>query len=153
MAEPGGICVYKTAFVHIQTKLPLGYEYLGEQTVKNIAKPVCAYKVQMEPRVTGKAKAEVKPKEGARRRRMIIALVVVLLMVGGIAVFWRFAFTPSTPPVEKDSQQPMALPLPDKPSIAVLPRVLGFRIRGEELLEILLHCAYNETRQYNPTRQ
>jgi hypothetical protein len=30
----------------------LGYEYLGEQTVKNIAKPVGAYKVLMEPRVT-----------------------------------------------------------------------------------------------------
>ena len=49
LAEPGGICVSKTAFDHIETKLPLGYEYLGEQTVKNIAKPVCAYKVLMEP--------------------------------------------------------------------------------------------------------
>ena len=83
LAEPGGICVSKTAFDQIETKLPLGYEYLGEQTVKNIAKPVCAYKVQMEPRVTVKAKAEVEPKEGARRRPMIIALVVVLLHDGG----------------------------------------------------------------------
>ena len=71
LAEPGGICVSKTAFDHIETKLPLGYEYLGEQTVKNIAKPVCAYKVQMDPRVTVKAPAQAKPKEGARRRPMI----------------------------------------------------------------------------------
>jgi adenylate cyclase len=42
LAEPGGICISKTAFDHIETKLPLGYEYLGEQTVKNIAKPVGA---------------------------------------------------------------------------------------------------------------
>ncbi len=54
LAEPGGICVSKTAFDHIETKLPLGYEYLGEQTVKNIAKPVCAYKVLMEPEGNGK---------------------------------------------------------------------------------------------------
>jgi adenylate cyclase len=121
LAEPGGICVSKTAFDHIETKLPLGYEYLGEQTVKNIAKPVCAYKVQMDPRVTLKAKAKVKPKEGARRRPMIIALVVVLLMAAGAAVFWRFAFPPAEPKVEKASQQQMAFPLPDKPSIAVLP--------------------------------
>jgi len=53
LADPGGICVSKTAFDHIESKLPLGYEYLGEQTVKNIAKPVGAYKVLMEPRVTG----------------------------------------------------------------------------------------------------
>jgi len=52
IAEPGGICISKTAFDQIETKLPLGYDYLGEQTVKNIAKPVGAYHVLMEPRVT-----------------------------------------------------------------------------------------------------
>ncbi|MFC1534385.1 tetratricopeptide repeat protein [Thermodesulfobacteriota bacterium] len=61
LAEPGGICISKTAFDQIETKLPLGYEYLGEQTVKNIAKPVGAYHVLMEPRVTvaGKEKKEL----------------------------------------------------------------------------------------------
>jgi adenylate cyclase len=48
LAEPGGICISKTAFDQIETKLPLGYEYLGEQVVKNIAKPVGAYRVRME---------------------------------------------------------------------------------------------------------
>jgi adenylate cyclase len=107
LAEPGGICISKTAFDHIETKLPLGYEYLGEQAVKNIAKPVGAYKVLMEPRVTGNAKAKVKPKEGARRRPMIIALVVVLLMAVGAVVFWRFAFTSAWPLMGKASQPAM----------------------------------------------
>jgi adenylate cyclase len=52
LADPGGICVSKTAFDQIETKLPFGYSYLGEQTVKNITKPVGAYRVLMEPRVT-----------------------------------------------------------------------------------------------------
>ena len=39
LADPGGICVSKTAFDQIETKLPLGYEYLGEQPVKFI--PCC----------------------------------------------------------------------------------------------------------------
>jgi len=121
LAEPGGICVSKTAFDHIETKLPLGYEYLGEQNVKNIAKPVTAYKVLMESRVTVKAPAQAKPKEGARRRSKFIALVSVLIMVVVAAVFWRFAFPPAEPKVEKASQQRMAFPLPDKPSIAVMP--------------------------------
>src|SRR5208337_3995623 len=119
LAEPGGICVSKTAFDHIETKLPLGYEYLGEQTVKNIAKPVPAYKVLMEPRVTVKAK--VQPKEGTRRRPLIIALVAVLLMAAGATVFYRFGFPPAEPKVERASQQQMAVPFPDKPSIAVMP--------------------------------
>jgi adenylate cyclase len=36
MANPGGICVLKTAFDQTEIKLPLGYKYLGEQSVKNI---------------------------------------------------------------------------------------------------------------------
>jgi adenylate cyclase len=95
LAEPGGICVSKTAFDHIETKLPLGYEYMGEQVVKNIIKPVGAYKVMMEPRVTVKAKAKVKTKESAWWRPIIIALVIVLLMAAGV-VLWRLAFPPAS---------------------------------------------------------
>ena len=124
LAEPGGICISKTAFDHIETKLPLGYEYLGEQTVKNIAKPVPAYKVLMEPRVTVKAPARAKPKEGARRRFRFVALASILLIIAAAAaVFWRYAFPPAAPPVEKASKQQMTLPLPDKPSLAVMPFV------------------------------
>src|SRR3989339_1317546 len=61
LADPSGICISKTAFDHIETKLPFGYEYLGEQTVKNIAKPVVAYRVLMDPRVTVAGAVVVKP--------------------------------------------------------------------------------------------
>ena len=60
LADPGGICISKTAFDHIETKLPLGYEYIGEQSVKNISRPIPAYKVLMEPRVSV-ARKEVRP--------------------------------------------------------------------------------------------
>ena len=123
LADPGGICVSKTAFEHIEAKLPFGYEFLGEQTVKNIAKPVGAYKVLMDPRVTVKAATEAKPKVGARRKPMLVALLGVLVVVVGAAVFWYFFRPPAQPPVEKASKERMALPLPDKPSIAVMPFV------------------------------
>ena len=38
LADAGGICISGTAFDQIENKLPLGYKYLGEQTVKNIAR-------------------------------------------------------------------------------------------------------------------
>jgi adenylate cyclase len=61
LAEPGGICISKTAFDHIESKLPFGYQFLGQQTVKNIARPVGAYKVLMETRVIdGEEKEEVR---------------------------------------------------------------------------------------------
>ena len=52
LAEAGGICISGIVYDQVETKLNslnLGYEYLGEQTVKNIAKPVPVYRVQMEP--------------------------------------------------------------------------------------------------------
>lgn len=59
LADPGGICISRTAFDQIESKLPLGYEYLGQQSVKNIARPVDAYKVLMEARVTEKVRPPI----------------------------------------------------------------------------------------------
>jgi adenylate cyclase len=40
MAEPGGICISSTVRDHIGDRLPCAFEDHGEQTVKNIARPV-----------------------------------------------------------------------------------------------------------------
>jgi adenylate cyclase len=124
LADPGGICVSKAAFDHIESKLPLGYEYLGEQTVKNIAKPVGAYRVLLEPRITVKAEARkgvTREARGTRRNLFLSGLLLALVLVA-IAV-WQFALRPPPPRIEKASKERMAFPLPDKPSIAVLPFV------------------------------
>ena len=121
LADPGGICISKTAFDHIESKLPLGYQFLGEQTVKNIAKPVGAYKVLMEPRVLpAEDKKTSKPVRFRQRKPILAAAVAVLVVVIGVAVwnvYWR------APKIEPASKDKMAFPLPDKPSIAVLPFV------------------------------
>ena len=48
LAEPGGICISGKVFEEVETKLPLTYEYQGEQTVKNIAKPVRVFRVVLK---------------------------------------------------------------------------------------------------------
>jgi adenylate cyclase len=48
LAEPGGITVSGTVFDHAENKLPVVFEFTGEQAVKNIAKPVRAYRVVAE---------------------------------------------------------------------------------------------------------
>jgi adenylate cyclase len=121
LADPGGICVSKTAFDHIESKLPLGYEFLGDQTVKNIAKPVGAYRVVLEPRVTRKKGPGFRVRGSGRR----LALAVVLLAAVGVGLWQVFLKPPGPPPpvVEKADPSKMALPLPEQPSIAVLPFV------------------------------
>jgi len=120
LAEPGGICVSGTVFDQIENKLPLGYEYLGEQSVKNISKPVRVYKVLMDPEAVGKVIGEKRP-EPKRGLKMALAAVTALLLVIGGGVIWKsFLSTPSLP-VEVASIEKMAFPLPEKPSLAVLP--------------------------------
>ncbi len=53
LAHPGGICISKTTFDHIESKLPFDYEFIGDQPVKNISKPVSAYRVLMDPESAG----------------------------------------------------------------------------------------------------
>src|SRR5262245_64986772 len=49
LAEAGGLCISGTVYDQIKTRLVLGYEDLGAQTVKNITEPVRVYRVQLEP--------------------------------------------------------------------------------------------------------
>jgi adenylate cyclase len=119
LSEAGGICISGTAFDHVRNKLDLGYEYLGEQTVKNIALPVRVYKVLMEPEAAGKV-IDVRKTAPRRWQKPALALIVILIVVVGATAIWKLYIRPS-PPLEVASVKRMALPLPDKPSIAVLP--------------------------------
>ena len=49
LADAGGICISGSAYDFVGKKLSLGYEYLGEHTVKNIEKAVRVYRVLLEP--------------------------------------------------------------------------------------------------------
>src|SRR5262250_3280764 len=71
LADPGGICVSRVVRDQVRDKVDFGFEDLGEQQVKNIARPIRAYRILL-----GEAAA-----------------------------------IPDEPP----------LPLPEKPSLAVLP--------------------------------
>jgi len=48
LADGGGICISGTVYEHVKNKLVLGYESLGEHTVKNIAEPVRVYRINLE---------------------------------------------------------------------------------------------------------
>ena len=45
LGEPGGVCISGSIHDQVDGKLPLAFRFAGEQTVKNIAKPVRAYHV------------------------------------------------------------------------------------------------------------
>jgi adenylate cyclase len=73
IAEPGGICISDDAFRQVRGRFEAEFADLGEQSLKNIARPLRVYRMG------------------------------------------------SSPASEQPRTPPAALPLPDKPSIAVLP--------------------------------
>ena len=118
LSEAGGLCISGMAFDQIKNKLNLGYKYLGEQTVKNILEPVRVYQVLMEPEAAGKVIGEKKTKP-KQWQMAAMGLVIGVIVVVVAIVIWKF-YVP-TPKIEVASKEKMAFPLPDKPSIAVLP--------------------------------
>ena len=120
LAEGGGICISGTVFDQIGKKVPLGYEYLGEQTVKNIDKPIRTYRALMEPEAVGMVIGEERPTHSRWRWAAIGGLALLIIVAGALTV-WDFYFR--YPSVKPALEEKMAFPLPDKPSIAVLPFV------------------------------
>ena len=117
LADPGGICISGSAYEQIENKLALGYEYVGEHTVKNIVKPIRVYKVPTGPKAVAQVTEEKRPVP--RWQRATVAVVIALLVVAGGVALWK-SYRPSTsPPTEVASVEKMAFPLPEKPSIAV----------------------------------
>jgi adenylate cyclase len=108
LADPGGICVSKTSFDHIESKLPLGYEFLGEQMVKNIPKPIGAYRVLMEPRVTAAKGVEEKKAFSFWRRKAVLSLGIVVILAIVAVLYWYFYS--HEPYIEQSSIGPEQIP-------------------------------------------
>ncbi len=123
LAEPGGICISGTVYDSIVIKLGLEYEYLGEQAVKNIPELIRSYRVLSYPGAAAHRVVKAKKAVQKKWRNSTLAAVAILIVAIGAGGIWYFFMRPSKPTIEVASQEKMAFPLPDKPSIAVLPFV------------------------------
>ena len=115
LAEPGGICVSGSVVDTIGTMLPLSYEFRGEHTVKNIEKPVRAYRVTETQQALSWPRSRfllLKRLGSTRKRSFVFAGLAVLIVAAALA--WRFS------PIDFQREDPI-LALPKGPSIAVLP--------------------------------
>ncbi len=103
----------------IRNKLALNYKDLGAQQVKNIAEPVRVFQVLPE----GEAASIRKTARVQRKyvRRGIFSIAGLAIIAATIIFVQHLSLRPPTPSASIPPAQPPALPLPDKPSIAVLP--------------------------------
>jgi adenylate cyclase len=122
LAEPGGILISANVHDQVRGKLAVDYDDLGAQRVRNMAQPVRAYRVRLGE-LAGPAwlrRLRARPGDVARRWAGAAAVLVALSALAGGAG-WRFGLIDGPPSDMAPQMQAMSLPLPDKPSIAVLP--------------------------------
>jgi len=119
LSQGGGICISRTAYDQVKNKLPLGYEYIGEHAVKNIAEPVKVYRVLMEPETAGRVIVEKGVRSG--RRRWIAAALAIMVIGIATAAIWNL-YLKSVLSLEKSkSLKKASISVTEKPAIAVLP--------------------------------
>jgi adenylate cyclase len=110
LAEPGGICVSRAVRDQVRDKLDLALDDLGEVEVKNIARPVRAFRVRAEPGVV--AATTKRPRKAWLWPAFAAVAAVGAAMLGAVA-WWQ--------PWTRDTESVSIERPSDLPAIAVLP--------------------------------
>ncbi|MBS3650368.1 adenylate cyclase [Pseudaminobacter sp. 19-2017] len=122
IADPGGICLSGAAYHQVRSKLDLTFEHRPQRRLKNIAEPVQIYSVRLDEKAE---RLSTPPPPAAsteplppRRRGLAFRMSAVLLLAAAAGLAWWQPWTRFMPsaPFER-----IAYPLPDRPSVAVLP--------------------------------
>src|SRR5215813_3059914 len=125
LAEPDTICISDVVYRDVAQKIPLGTVIsLGRPKLKNIAQRFPVYALLPEaPRGVRQTLQSQRLKLSRRRGRVVVVSVSILLLGAIVAVRYFRLPTLITHHSSLEEAQPPLLPLPDKPSIVVLPFV------------------------------
>lgn len=136
LAEPGGICISGNVREQVANRLDVLFESMGEQQVKNIAQPIVVWRVRSRTtsglddsgagvRSSG-SPVSAAPAPARPGQRMFILTALFALVIAGSYIWWtsRTDMPADAPrvPAAQDAAGTV-LPLPDVPSLVVLPFV------------------------------
>lgn len=118
LAEPGGVCISSAVYEALPNRMPFSLNRLGEQALKGFEEQVLVYRAELD---SGQSIPQPQQKSNRRessdKRRWIVVGAMIVVLAAGIGYWSKY----SLPREEPASPENMAFPLPDKPSIAVLP--------------------------------
>jgi adenylate cyclase len=123
LADPGGICISGTVFDQLSGKLDVDFTDLGEQKVKNIARPIRVYRVVLNPEAKHPHRIPWR-----RHRWLIIGALCAVLIVGAGIASWLW------PGIRFGETDQAGMPWSGRPVIAVLPLInIGGEARDDPL--------------------
>jgi len=120
LADAGGICIERNVRDQIRDKLDLTLEDLGEIEVKNISRPVHAFRIVMDEKtsVLSTPITHVAKRTKSTSHMSVAAVTgIIMLVAGGVTLWWQ----PWDIALKSGTEERLTAALPDKPSIAVLP--------------------------------
>src|SRR5271165_1264594 len=88
LSDPGGLCISRMVRDQIRDKLPFAFDDLGEQSVKNIARPVRVYALRPEAVADLPASMPPKPPRRVRSTNVVIAAVAAVALVIAVSAWW-----------------------------------------------------------------
>jgi class 3 adenylate cyclase/outer membrane protein OmpA-like peptidoglycan-associated protein len=106
LADPGGICVSRIVRDQVRDKLGFGFEDLGLQQVKNIARPLHVFRIPLDASSSAAAGRTDEPDRAKSRRglRVLAGVGGSAALVAGALLFLRISAgpeaTPASPVVE-----------------------------------------------------
>src|SRR3984893_16643901 len=122
LADPGSIFISGSVHEQLGNKLALGYQDLGEQAVKNIAKPVRVLRIMPEGGAATRTATKATERSLRNHWRGGVFSLAGLAIIAAVIVFMQhLSLRPPATTASISPAQSPALTLPDKPSIAVLP--------------------------------
>jgi TolB-like protein/class 3 adenylate cyclase/Flp pilus assembly protein TadD len=119
ICEPGGICLSAAAYEQVRDKLQVTFVDLGQQKLKNIARPVRAYSLKLGATVGGPPVARKASGKTSVWLGLGVALVAALGAGGWLG--WRMLAPPPTPASAVAAAADEKLALAPRLSIVVLP--------------------------------
>ncbi|MFO0992313.1 MAG: adenylate/guanylate cyclase domain-containing protein [Hyphomicrobiales bacterium] len=87
LCEPGGVMVSGTVYDQMQGKTNFHLDFVGQRQVKNISRPIRAYRVRMDE-TQAPAASTWKP---SRRLLLPVTAFLALLIVAGLCALWLFS--------------------------------------------------------------
>ena len=121
LAKGGGICISGNTYDQIQNKIPVGCEFIGKQTVKNIAAPIPIYRIWQDSNATGCKVETALPPKPRKKIYVTAAAAAAFVLIAAVALFLNHTESLTFRPTGDDVTGPYPKLSPAKPTIAVLP--------------------------------
>jgi adenylate cyclase len=90
IADPGGICASEEIVTHVQNKIPLGTIDIGKQSLRNIQRPIRAFKIAPNVQTaSGSHGASTSKRQNRFPKLHVLSMAAIATAVLAVVLIWK----------------------------------------------------------------